>query len=96
MELKFSNKSYNPILIAIALGIWVLVLQNAGIIETQKEVKVLNTVDVQGNVDVEGSVNANIDNTVDINVRAINGDESAFYDHGYDGNYNRLPVYTGN
>lgn len=96
MEIKLFNKSFNIIHILIALGIWTIVLQNAGVIETKKEVKVLNTVDVQGNVDVEGSVNANVENTVDINVRAINGDENAFFDHGYDGNYNRLPVYTGN
>jgi hypothetical protein len=96
MEIKLFNKSFNIIHRLIALGIWIIVLQNAGVIETKKEVKVLNTVDVQGNVDVEGSVNANVENTVDINVRAINGDENAFFDHGYDGNYNRLPVYTGN
>lgn len=66
MTLKF-------ILFSIALGIWVLVLQNAGIIPTCQNVVVENEVDanVRGNVGINGGVDVN--NTVDINIHAING-----------------------
>ncbi|MEY2792061.1 MAG: hypothetical protein RJA76_53 [Bacteroidota bacterium] len=96
MEIKVSNKTYNPVLIAIALGIWVLVLQNAGIIDRNKEVEVSNKVAIQGDVDVQGPVDANIGSTVDVNIQAINGNSNAFYDHAGDRNYERIPVYTGN
>jgi len=102
MEIKVSNKTYNPVLIAIALGIWVLVLQNAGIIDSSKVVEVSNTVDVEGAVnirgavDVQGEVDANVDNIVDVNIEEINGKGNVFYDNGGNGNYHRIPVYTGN
>ena len=34
-----------------AIGIWIIVLQNFGIIPKNQDVYVLNTVDVRGNVD---------------------------------------------
>lgn len=52
------NLSLNSILIIIATGIWLLVLQNFGIIPVTQNVCVKNTVDVKGNggyVDVSGS-----------------------------------------
>ena len=54
----FKNLSLKSILVIIAVGIWMLVLQNLGIIPVTQDVRVKNTVNVSGNVDV--------DNTVDI------------------------------
>lgn len=94
MENQTKSISLKPVLIVIAVGIWVIVLQNAGIIPTNQNVKVVNTVGVDGSVRVSGNVD--VDNTVDINIEEINGKSNAFYDHGRDGNYNRIPVYIGN
>jgi hypothetical protein len=90
MENQPKKSLQNIILSIIAIGIWAIFLQNAGVISTNQNVRVVNTIDA----DVSGSVE--IDNTVDINIEAINGKNNAFYDHNYDGNYNRIPVYTGN
>lgn len=86
------------ILSVIAMGIWVLVLQNFGAFKIESEnsvqsVRVVNSVDVEGTVQVEGSVD--VDNTVDVNVAEING-YSYFYDNNGNGKYHRIPVYTGN
>jgi hypothetical protein len=98
MENQLNKSSLNIILIVIAVGIWAIVLQNAGVIPTDQNVKVVNEIDanVRGSVDADVSGSVQIDNTVDINIEAINGKTNAFYDHNYDGNYNRIPVYTGN
>jgi len=67
MDIKSKNISVKAILVIIAIGIWVLVLQNAGIIYKEKNVYVIGgyidnvdninrTVDVRGSVDVSGSV----------------------------------------
>jgi hypothetical protein len=95
METKSKNISLKAILIAMTIGIWAIVLQNAGIIPTNQNVRVVNEVDAY----VRGSVN--IDNTVDVrgyvdvNIQAING-YSRFYDNSSNrGKYFRLPVYTG-
>ena len=69
METKTKNISLRTILIIIAIGIWITVLQNAGIIPTEQRVKVTNTVDANANVTGE----VEIDNTVDVNIHAING-----------------------
>ena len=55
---QLKNLSLKSILVIIAIGIWMLVLQNLGIIPVTQDVRVKNTVNVSGNVDV--------DNTVDI------------------------------
>ena len=69
METTKKNISLKVILIVIAIGIWIIVFQNAGIIPTSQRVIVTNTVDafstVSGEVDIE--------NTVDVNIDAING-----------------------
>ena len=96
MEAKTKNISLKAILLTIAVGIWAIVLQNAGVIPTNQNVKVVNTVDVNGSVRVSGEVDANVGNTVDINISAINGHSNAFYDHGFNGVHDRIPVYTGN
>lgn len=90
MENQISNKSSKIILLSIAIGIWAVVLQNAGLIPTNQNVKVVNTVGVNGSVNVSGSVD--VDNTVDINIKEINGKSNVFYDSNGDENYRRLPV----
>jgi len=95
METKSKNISLKAILIAIGLGIWVMVLQNAGIIPTKQNVYVKGgfiDADVNGTVDVRGSVS--VDNTVDINISEVNGHSNAFYGRK-GGNYDAIHVYTG-
>jgi len=69
METKPKNISLKAILIIIAAGIWISVFQNAGIIPTEQRVKVTNTVDTYSTVTGE----VEIENTVDVNIEAING-----------------------
>ena len=92
METKSMNISLKAILIIIALGIWAIVLQNAGIIPTSQKVRVVNTVDTYVN---GGNVNADVNGYVDVNISAINGKSNAFYDFGGNGDYCRIPVMTG-
>lgn len=88
---KFQLKtlSLKSILMAIAVGIWMLVLQNLGVIPVAQDVRVKKTVKVSGNVD--------IDNTVDINLQEINGRSDVFFNNsmrGDDDKYYRIPVTT--
>lgn len=79
METKTKNISLKAILIIIAAGIWAIVLQNAGIIPTNQNVKVVNEVDayVRGRVDVEGSVS--VDNTVSVSIDEVLGRDGRKY-----------------
>lgn len=79
MELKSSNISLKAILIVIAVGIWAIVLQNAGIIPTNQNVKVVNEVDayVRGKVNVDGSVS--VDNTVAVSIEEVLGKDGKKY-----------------
>ena len=69
METKSKNITLKAILIIIAVGIWIAAFQNAGIIPTEQRVKVTNTVDTYSTVTGE----VEIENTVDVNIEAING-----------------------
>ena len=89
METKSKNFSLKALLIVIAIGIWAIVLQNAGVIPTSQKVQGVNSVGIDGYVNVRGSVS--IDNMVDINIRSINGFKNAFY-QDRDGDYMVLPV----
>jgi hypothetical protein len=94
MEKK--NISLKAILILIGVGIWAIVLQNAGVIPTKQNVYVKGgyiDADVNGSVDVDNTVDVN--GYMDVNIDAING-HSRFYDNSSNrGKYFRLPVYTG-
>jgi hypothetical protein len=97
MDTKSKNISLKAILIAIGVGIWVLVLQNAGIIPKLVGAKNgIQTVYVTGgsiDADVSGSVS--VDNTVDINISEINGHRSVFFNNPRRGDkdkYYVLPV----
>lgn len=84
METKGKNISLKAILIAIGAGIWVLVLQNAGIIP--KVVGTENgtqTVYVKGgNIDADVSGSVSVDNEVDINISSVNGRQAKSYSNG--------------
>lgn len=87
MEVKSRNISLKAILIAIGLGIWVIVLQNAGVIPTKQNVYVKGgyiDADIDGTVDVSGSVS--VDNTVDVDITKVNGWNAAnYYEYKIDG-----------
>ena len=53
---QLKNLSLKSILVIIAIGIWMLVLQNLGIIPVTQDVRVKNTIDadVSGSVYVDG------------------------------------------
>ncbi len=73
------EKVFLFLIVALAVGVWVIVLQNSGIIprvETQY-VKVANIVAVRGSVDVDNTVDVrgsvDVDNTVDMNLSEVVG-----------------------
>ena len=82
MNMDSKNISQKVVLITIAVGIWAIVLQNAGVIPTSQNVKVVNTVDVSGNVDANISGSVSVDNTVDINIEEVNGYQAKSFDKG--------------
>jgi hypothetical protein len=78
-------------LIIGSIGVWVIVLQNFGVFgkKTQKVYVTGGDIDA----DVRGYVS--VDNTVDVNIEAVNGYRNAFYGPSYDGTYDAIHVYTG-
>lgn len=96
MEALFKNIPAKLLLIIIGLGIWAIVLQNAGIIPSNQNVYVDGghlSSDVTGEVKVKGTVN--VENTVDINIEEINGQSDVFFNNpsrGQENKYYRLPV----
>jgi len=66
-------KFLKVIFISIAVSLWVIVLQNFGILKhvLKKQVTIANTVDVTGSIDVSGYVS--VDNTVDVNLDKVVG-----------------------
>jgi hypothetical protein len=86
------TKSLNrSILILIAIGIWVIVLQNSGILRSIQKFEEINPLEEQ----VKANGNVKTDNTVDMNVARINGYRS-FYKHKFDEEYDKIPGSTGN
>lgn len=82
------------ILIVIGIGIWAVVLQNAGVIPTKQNVYVKGgyiDADVSGSVDIDNTVDVN--GYIDVNIQAINGKSNAFY-KDRDGDYVLLPVLS--
>jgi hypothetical protein len=91
METKPKSLPLEATLGIIAIGIWAIVLQNAGIIPTPQNVKVVNTVDTKvvntvdthvngGNIEADVSGNVSIDNEVDVDIKKINGWNAANYE----------------
>lgn len=92
-----TSSSIKLILGSIAIGIWVLVLQNFGVFSEDKtqSVRVVNSVGINGSVEVEGRVN--IGNTVDVNLQEINGHNNVFFNNPHRGDHNKyyvIPVST--
>ena len=94
MEIELKNFSMKTILIVIGIGIWAVVLQNAGVIPTKQNVYVKGgyiDADVSGSVDIDNTVDVN--GYIDVNIQAINGKSNAFY-KDRDGDYVLLPVLS--
>lgn len=86
-----NNKFYRNTLIAIAVGIWFIVLQNAGIFPQLRAtaVKSDSPLEVKGIVEVENVVL--VKGKVDANLESING-YAKFYKDPRTGQYYVLPV----
>ena len=84
-------KHLKSILIAILIGIWFLVFQNAGIIPRVTPVKIASdtSIMVTGSVDIESVVY--IKGKVDANIESING-YAKFYKDPRTGQYYVLAV----
>ena len=84
METKGKNISLKAILIAIGAGIWVIVLQNAGIIPklagTENGTQTVYV--TAGNIDADVSGSVRVDNEVDINISSVNGRQAKSYSNG--------------
>jgi len=93
METNSQSISLKVILIIMAVGIWAVVLQNAGIISTKQNVYVKGG---YVNADINGTLDVNVENEVDVNVSSVNGHSNAFYGPSSNGNYDAIHVYTGN
>ena len=99
MDIKAQSISLKAILVIIALGIWALVLQNAGIIYKEKNVYVsggsIDNINSTVDVKVDNTVDVNVYNTVDVNIEAINGHRDVFFNNPRRGDRNKyyvLPV----
>ena len=69
--------AFGILLFFIATGVWGIFLQNMGLIATDdftQEVRVVNTVDVDGSVRVDGGyITTEVDGTVDVNLDQLRG-----------------------
>ena len=82
---------FKNILILIAIGIWVIVLQNAGLVPQLRPIMIQSDqpVNIKGLVEVENTVY--IKGKVDANLESING-HSKFYKDPRTGDYYVIPV----
>lgn len=92
MEIKIKTIiiSLITILIVIAAGIWMIVLQNFNVFDNQQDVYVRG-----GYIDAGVSGSVSVDNEVDINISSVNGHGNAFYGPTDEGTYDAIHVYTG-
>ena len=91
---KYFDYIHLTLLFFIAGGIWGIFFQNMNLGFTEnltQDVRVVNTVDTYVN---GGNLDVDINNTVDVNLEAINGHYNVFYDRGGSEFYHRIPVYT--
>lgn len=76
METISKNIYFKVVLFFIGTGIWAIVLQNAGIIPSKQGVYVKGgniDADISQPIEVRGQVE--IENTIDVNIQQINGEE---------------------
>lgn len=85
-----NDKLTKVTLIAIAIGIWILVLQNFNVFDNKQNVYVRG-----GYIDADVSGRVSVDNEVDINISSVNGHNNAFYGPSANGNYDAIHVYDG-
>ena len=88
--------SFKGMIAVATVGIWILVLQNFGVIPVSQNVKVTNVIAVEGRVRADVSGTVSVDNTVDVNLSEINGYRNCFYnsDYKHPKDYYRIPVFT--
>lgn len=80
-KLQGKNITLKGLLLIIAIGVWIIALQNLGVIPINQKVKVVETVRIVGDVDanvsgsvsVDNIVDVNVDNTVDVNLDGVLG-----------------------
>lgn len=84
---KFYHNTHLWIVLT-CIGVWILVFQNIGT-KGAKDVYVIG-----GELEAEVSGNVSVDNTVDVDLRRINGHRNCFYGYGRNGqdDYYMLPV----
>jgi len=89
--MEINSRFIKLTLILIAVGIWVLIFQNAGIIPqiAPQRITVDSALNVTGSVDVDNTVF--IKGSVDANIESING-YSKFYKDPRTGEFYVLPV----
>jgi predicted nucleic acid-binding protein len=89
--MEINSRFMKVILVSIAVGIWVLIFQNAGVIPQVKpqRIAVDSALNVMGSVDVDNTVF--IKGSVDANIESING-YSKFYKDPRTGEFYVLPV----
>ena len=94
VELVKKIISYKGMIAIATIGIWILVLQNLGIIPISQNVDIENTVEVEGKVNARVLGDVNVGNTVDVNLSAINGYSNCFYNSysKHPKQYYRIPV----
>jgi hypothetical protein len=78
MEKKSKNISLKAILILIAAGIWMIVLQNFNVFDNRQDVYVRG-----GYIDADVSGSVSVDNEVDINISSVNGYPTKSYNNGH-------------
>jgi hypothetical protein len=89
--MELNTRFFKVTLVMIALGIWVLIFQNAGIIPqvSPRRITVDSALRVTGSVDVDNTVF--IKGSVDANIESING-YSKFYKDPRTGEFYVIPV----
>ena len=92
MKTESKNITLKVTLIIMTIGVWVIALQNLGIIEAKKYVYIKGG---YVNTEIDGTVKVEVDNLVDVNVSEVNGHSNAFYGPSKNGNYDAIRVYTG-
>ncbi len=84
------NIDIKLVLIVIAIGIWVIVLQNAGVLPTKQKVYVAG-----GYIDADVTNKVDVSGYVDVNIEAINGHHDVFFNNPKNNDYDKyyvLPV----
>ncbi|UBM61433.1 hypothetical protein LA303_08370 [Candidatus Sulfidibacterium hydrothermale] len=89
--MELNTRFIKVTLVMIAVGIWVLIFQNAGIIPqvSPRRISVDSALRVTGSVDVDNTVF--IKGSVDANIESING-YSKFYKDPRTGEFYVIPV----